>query len=80
MVRVTILSTSFLLGNISLEEAIEKTSIDTRHYAKRQVTWFRREPGVNWVQAPGESSEALTEALKLLVNTNNVLHCQSIQN
>lgn len=71
---------SFLLGNISLEEAIEKTSIDTRHYAKRQVTWFRREPGVNWVQAPGESSEALTEALKLLVNTNNVLHCQSIQN
>lgn len=35
-------------GKYSLQDAIEKIKINTRHYAKRQVTWFRREKGINW--------------------------------
>lgn len=35
-----------LEGNISLSEAIEKIKQDTRHFAKRQLTWFRREKEV----------------------------------
>jgi tRNA dimethylallyltransferase len=35
-------------GEISLGEAIESTQKATRHYAKRQMTWFRREPAVTW--------------------------------
>ena len=32
-----------------LEEAIRVLKRDTRHFAKRQLTWFRREPDVIWV-------------------------------
>ena len=33
-------------GEMPLEEALLQTKQDTRRYAKRQVTWFRREPGL----------------------------------
>lgn len=39
----------YLEGSYSLEEAIETLKRDTRHYAKRQLTWFRREKDVVWV-------------------------------
>ncbi len=35
-------------GNISLEEAIEKIKISTRQYAKRQLTWFRKDKAMQW--------------------------------
>ena len=40
---------SCLEGEISLEEAIRIIKRDTRHFAKRQLTWFRRERDVIWV-------------------------------
>lgn len=39
----------YLNGDISLEEAIYIIKRDTRHFAKRQLTWFRREKDVQWV-------------------------------
>ena len=39
----------FLDGSCSLEEAIYKIKRDTRHYAKKQITWFKREKDVIWV-------------------------------
>ena len=36
-------------GEISLERAIYLIKRDTRHFAKRQLTWFRREKEVTWV-------------------------------
>lgn len=36
-------------GEISLQEAVRDTVQATRRYAKRQMTWFRKEPGVRWV-------------------------------
>jgi tRNA dimethylallyltransferase len=39
---------------------------ENMRYAKRQVTWFRKEPGVIWLEAPGESSEAQHQALTLV--------------
>ncbi|MDD2958290.1 MAG: tRNA (adenosine(37)-N6)-dimethylallyltransferase MiaA [Lachnospiraceae bacterium] len=39
----------YLEGNISLEEAVYIIKRDTRHFAKRQLTWFKREPEVTWV-------------------------------
>ena len=41
---------SYLLGEISLEEALYLIKRDTRHFAKRQLTWFRRERDVIWVE------------------------------
>lgn len=40
---------SFLEGEMSLEQAVEILKRDTRHFAKRQLTWFRRERDVIWV-------------------------------
>ena len=39
----------FLDGKISLEEAVYRIKRDTRHFAKRQLTWFRRERDVVWI-------------------------------
>ena len=41
---------SYLAGEIPLEEAIRILKRDTRHFAKRQLTWFRRERDVIWIK------------------------------
>ena len=41
---------SYLEGEITLEEAVYLIKRDTRHFAKRQLTWFRREKEVIWIQ------------------------------
>ena len=40
---------SFLDGEITLDEAIYQIKRDTRHFAKRQITWFKREKEVYWI-------------------------------
>ena len=40
---------AYLEGEYSLEEAVRILKRDTRHFAKRQLTWFRRERDVIWV-------------------------------
>ena len=44
----------YLEGERDIASAIEQTKLDVRHYAKRQLTWFRREPGVEWVEGFGD--------------------------
>lgn len=43
-----------LEGSLSLDEAMHLTLISTRQYAKRQMTWLRREPRLLWVDGHGE--------------------------
>ena len=43
---------SYLDGEISYEEAVYILKRDTRHFAKRQLTWFKREPDVIWLNKP----------------------------
>ncbi len=47
----------FLRGQRTRESAVEQTKLDVRHYAKRQLTWFRREAGVEWFEGFGDSAE-----------------------
>lgn len=42
--------TSYLRGEITLEEAVRILKRDTRHYAKRQLTWFRRDKRLYWLE------------------------------
>ena len=35
-----------------MEEAVRLIKRDTRRYAKRQITWFKQEPEINWVEYP----------------------------
>ena len=39
----------YLDGRCSLLEAVEKIKKETRHFAKRQITWFKRERDVIWL-------------------------------
>ncbi len=40
----------YLDGNISLDEAIRQIQVNTRHYAKKQLTWWKREPEIKWIE------------------------------
>jgi tRNA dimethylallyltransferase len=48
----------FLLGEEKLKDAIEDVKKDSRAYAKRQMTWFKRDPRIVWVK-PSDSIDAL---------------------
>ncbi len=56
-----------LTGTRTLQSAVEQTKLDVRHYAKRQLTWFRREPGVEWLEGFGDEPSVQTRAASLLV-------------
>lgn len=51
-----------LQGLRDLESAVEQTKLDVRHYAKRQLTWFRHESEVEWFAGFGEET-AILEAI-----------------
>jgi tRNA dimethylallyltransferase len=56
-----------LAGRLSREDAILKTQAATRQYAKRQMTWFRREAGVEWFAGFGDDpqmQQSVTEWVK----------------
>ena len=55
-----------LQGKRSREDALNQMKLDTRHYAKRQLTWWRAWPGVKWVHRFGDEPEAFTDALAFL--------------
>ena len=59
----------YLKGECSLDEAVYILKRDTRHFAKRQLTWFRRERDVRWLDKSLVSSEE--EILKEILNTIN---------
>ena len=52
----------YLEGEYSFDEAVRRLKRDTRHFAKRQMTWFRKEPGLTWVEVqPGESVRSISQ-------------------
>ena len=55
----------YLQGKRDLESAIEQTKVDVRRYSKRQLTWFRREPGVEWLSGFGEDGDMLDYVLNV---------------
>ena len=54
----------YLQGLRSLESAVEQTKLDVRHYAKRQLTWFRHEADVEWFDGFGEEKDILRSVLE----------------
>jgi tRNA dimethylallyltransferase len=55
-----------LAGILSEEAAIEATQQGHRNYAKRQLTWFRREPEVHWLEGFGDEAGAVLAAKELV--------------
>ncbi len=53
----------FLQGNASKEEMVEKIKLETRHYAKRQLTWFRKNKETIWL----DGQKDLEENIKIII-------------
>ena len=80
----------YLDGNCTLEEAIYTIKRDTRHFAKRQLTWFKRERDVIWINKQSfgyDAEQILDEMLSKLpwkAEKNNIYNarirtCQRLQ-
>jgi tRNA dimethylallyltransferase len=55
-----------LRGDLDVEDAAKAAQQGHRNYAKRQMTWFRREPDVNWIEGFGGDSETIGVASELV--------------
>lgn len=64
----------YLEGELTLEEAVYLIKRDTRHFAKRQLTWFRREKDVIWM----EKTDVDQNGQKLLNKMQEILHEKAI--
>ncbi len=53
----------YLLGEYDLRTAVELLKRDTRRFAKRQLTWFRADPGIRWLDVEGRSAEKVAETI-----------------
>lgn len=53
----------YLRGEASLDEATEKIKLGTRHYAKRQLTWFNRDERITWIPYGDNLFEQAAELL-----------------
>jgi tRNA dimethylallyltransferase len=56
----------YLEGELTLDQAISTASQGHRNYAKRQLTWFRREPEVCWLHGFGDDPDVCAEAERLV--------------
>lgn len=56
----------YLRGERTLESAIEKSKQDVRNYAKRQLTWFRREPDAVWLEGFGGDDRVFQALIKAI--------------
>ena len=59
-------ATQFLRGELTREQALAATQQGHRNYAKRQMTWFRREPDVTWLAGFGGDPAVAREAAELV--------------
>lgn len=53
---------------VSLDEALEKLKMESRRYAKRQLTWFRRNPDINWLEIDAMTKDELINSAYEIIN------------
>lgn len=58
---------AFFDGQYTLDEAVEQIKIHTRQYAKRQMTWLRRDNNYNWIDAESISHSDISRIISLLL-------------
>lgn len=64
----------YLQGEISLEEAVYLIKRDSRRYAKRQLTWFRRDPRIVWINLDNdESIEVIVENMLKTIEAHGII-------
>lgn len=63
----------YLQGQRSRDDALNQMKLDTRHYAKRQLSWWRSQQQVKWIRHFGDAAAAFAEARDYLIQESLVL-------
>ncbi len=58
-------------GFVSLDDAIDKLKMETRRYAKRQLTWFRRNKYINWINIDSGSGANIVKTAVEIINKHS---------
>ena len=59
-------------GRITIDEAADQVRQASRHYAKRQLTWFRRNPSIHWLRRkPGGTNEEILSCARQILHEND---------
>ena len=61
----------FLRGELTFDQAVQAAQQGHRNYAKRQMTWFRREPDVVWLKGFGDQSELQARAIQKISQSHH---------
>ena len=56
----------YLNGKVTKDEMIEKIKMETRRYAKRQITWFKKDKNTHWINGQDE----LEKNIDIILQTN----------
>jgi tRNA dimethylallyltransferase len=67
----------YLDGSLTLDQAVDAASQGHRNYAKRQLTWFRREPEVHWLKGFGDDLSLIAEAERLILGAETLRDVRS---
>ena len=59
-------------GLCTLDEAVEKLKMETRRYAKRQLTWFRKRENINWIYIDGKTKDEIINEAKSIILSNKL--------
>lgn len=60
-----------LVGRITRDQATEEIQRNTRRFARRQLTWFRHEPEVHWVDVTGQALSIASERVLAALGTRS---------
>lgn len=63
----------YFTGEITLEEALENLKRETRRYAKRQLTWFRRDEKINWIYTDEITSQQIVDLAIDFVDKSGIM-------
>ena len=55
----------YLAGNMSLPDAVDLLKRDTRHFARRQLIWFRADARIHWLEAADKTPAELAEEIRI---------------
>lgn len=58
-------------GEASLDASVEKLKMETRRYAKRQLTWFRKNPDINWICIDRTGERSIADIAIEIINKNS---------
>jgi len=64
----------YLSGDLTRDQAVQAAQQGHRNYAKRQMTWFRREPDVKWLRGFGDDPQLQQEAVDLVQTSTPPIH------